>query len=475
MTHSGPFKFKYWAAVLAATFWVGSASLFHLRAEDWPEWRGKGRRGVWAEDGILQRFPEGGLKFKWKAPVRGGYSGPAVSNGRVYLTDYRQKAGTTTMEGIERLLCLDESSGEVLWAHEWEVSYSRLMASYAYGPRATPTVDLDGESERVYVVGATGLLRCLDARSGELLWEKDFAQDYGTRVPTWGVTSAPLIDGPRLIAIVGGRPDAEVVAFDKRSGAEVWRALSPGNEMGYGQPVLIEAGGVRQLIVWHPQALSSLDPETGRPFWEQPYQAPMGLTVATPVRSGPFLFVSQFYGGSLMMKLESGRPAAELLWQRKGSSEMADKTDSLHALISTPVIEQGHIYGVCSYGQLRCLLAGNGDRLWESLEMIELSRWAAAFIVRQGDRYFINNDRGELIIARFDPQGYHEVDRTSLIEPTSYTAWGSRPGHPKANDRIVNWSHPAYANRHIFARNDKELICASLEAKSEASTQSHQD
>ena len=107
----------------------------------------------------------------------------------------------------------------------------------------------------------------------------------------------------------------------------------------------------------------------------------------------------------MMMQLDSSRPAASLVWKRKGRSERAEDTDSLQALITTPVFEDGLIFGVCSYGQFRCLDAASGDRIWESLDLIELGRWATAFLVRNGDRYFINNDLGDLIIARFDEKG----------------------------------------------------------------------
>ena len=424
-------------------------------AQDWPEWRGKGRLGIWEETDVLESFPEDGLKIRWRASIHGGYAGPAVAGGRVYVTDFEEMR---PLEGTERLLCLDEGTGKVLWTHSWEVSYARLMRSYAIGPRATPTVDAD----LVYVVGATGILRALKGETGDLAWEKNFEKDYATEVATWGVASAPLVEGDLLIAIVGGVPDAEVVAFDKRSGKEVWRALAPEPEMGYAQLIIFDAGGVRQLIVWHPRAVISLNPENGKVYWEEPWEVRSGLTVATPVRSGNQLFLSQFYGGSMMLKLDPYRPSASLVWKRTGASEQPEETDSLHALMTTPVLEDGLIFGVGTYGQFRCLDASNGDRIWESLELIELSRWATAFLVRNGDRYFANNDLGDLIIARFDEEGYHEIDRTRLIEPTANSSWRSRPGSRRPSDRMVNWSHPAYANGHIVARNDKEILSASL-------------
>ncbi len=168
------------------------------------------------------------------------------------------------------------------------------------------------------------------------------------------------------------------------------------------------------------------------------------------------LLVSCFFNGSLLLQLDSDAPGARALWQVRGLSEI--DSDGLHALISTPVIDNDSIYGVGSYGQLRGLDLKTGERLWESLDLVgEKARWAAAFIVRHGDRYIINNDRGELILARLTPAGYQEIDRTPLIEPTS-PASGRELG-------AVHWSHPAYANRHIVVRNDREIVRADLSVR----------
>ena len=330
------------------------------------------------------------------------------------------------------------------------------MFSYAVGPRATPTVD----GNRVYVVGATGRLLCLNVETGDLLWEKDYIADYGTSVPTWGVASAPLVDGERLITLVGGEPDALVMAFDKHTGREIWRAIEVTSEMGYGQPVIYEAGGARQLIVWHPTALTSLNPETGAVYWNEPWEVRESVSVATPARGGDYLLVSQFYRGSMMMRLNTDRPDASMVWQGSGRDSLPDQTDGLHAMITTPLVVGDYVYGVGSYGELRGLDARTGERLWMSEEMTPQARWGGASIVQHGDRYFVHNDDGDLIIAQFTPTGYVEHSRTRLIEPTTSAGYG--PG--RFFDRVVSWAHPAFANRHVVQRNDNEIIRASLAA-----------
>jgi outer membrane protein assembly factor BamB len=414
---------------------------------DWPEWRGRGRLGIWTETGIVDRFPAKGLDVVWRTPIHAGYAGPAVSGGRVFVTDF---SSTARLRGIERIVALDEKDGHLLWSKQWDASYVGLADNWAIGPGATPTVDRD----RVYVLGRAGALLCLKVDTGEITWQKDYVKEYRTELPTWGMTGAPLVDGQRLLCLVGGTPNAKVVAFDKMTGKELWRALPSDFEPGYAQPIIVAAGGTRQLIIWHPKALCSLDPATGKTFWEQPFRIEYGMTVPTAVRSGSRLLVSCFYNGSLMMALDEKMPTARVLWKSKSDSEI--QTDSLHAVITTPVIDGDYIYGLCSYGQMRCLKAATGERVWETQAVtVEKARWASGQIVKHGDRYFINNDRGDLIIARFTPRGYEEISRTPLIKPTS------SPGNRRALG-AVNWSHPAYANRRIYARNDEEIICASL-------------
>jgi outer membrane protein assembly factor BamB len=419
-----------------------------LAADDWPQWRGEGRRGEWKETGILERFPEGGLKVSWRVPIARGYAGPAVAAGRVFVADFTPGEGR---DGVERVVCLDERSGKTLWEHKRALSYAGLH--YDLGPRATATVDGD----RVYVLGAMGNLSCHDVETGKVRWEVDYRKDFDAELPPWGMVGAPVVDGGQIIGLVGGAPDAKVVSFDKMTGQEIWRALPADGGTGYNPPLLIEAGGVRQVIVWHPSGLASLDPRSGKVFWEHPLKVHNGVTVATPVQSGERLLISAIHEGSRMFRLDAARPQAELVWRGYGEGDI--NTDGLHSLITTPVIDGDYIYGICAFGQFRCLDARTGERVWETMDVtVEKSRWASAQIVRNQGRYFINNDRGELIIARLSPRGYEEIDRTTLITPT-------QPLSRRREFGAVHWSHPAYANRHIIVRNDEEIVRFSLAAE----------
>ncbi len=425
------------------------------RADDWPQWMGPRRDGVWRETGILEQFPPGGPKVRWRTPIGSGYAGPAVAGGRVYVLDRVLPEGVknpdsgftrSSIDGNERVLCLNEADGKLLWKHEYPCKYAIM---YGSGPRTTPVV----HEGKVYTLGAMGDLLCLDADTGRVLWSKNFPREYQAPAQLWGFAGHPLIDGDKLICLVGGK-GSTAVAFHKDTGKELWRALSA-REQGYCPPVIVQAGGKRQLIIWDPEALHSLDAETGQVYWSQRFPVKAALTVPMPRQDGDLLFVTAFYDGSLMMKLDRDRPAATVVWKSDTHSEMPDRTADLHSIIATPVLKDGYIYGVCSYGQLRCLREDNGARIWETLKATtgKLDRWGTAFIVAQGDRYFLFNDQGDLILARLTPKGYDERSRAHILAPTNRMA-----GRP------VVWSHPAFANRCLYARNDREIVCVNLAA-----------
>jgi len=432
------------------------AGLFGLmglaRGDDWPQWLGPKRDGIWRETGILKRFPADGPRVRWRTDIGAGYAGPAVAAGKVYVTDRLvPPSGSVPSDpfargkipGKERVLCLNEPDGKVLWKHECDCPYD---ISYPAGPRATPLVDGD----RVYTLGAEGHLFCFDCGSGKVIWSREFKKDFEVQTPLWGFAGHPLVDGNKLICLAGGQGSV-AVAFDKLTGKELWRALSA-KEPGYCPPTMIEAGGQKQLIIWHPESINSLDPESGKLFWTAPMEVRSGLSIPTPRQHGDLLFITSFYNGPIMLRLAKDKPAATVLWRGKSTSER--HTDGLHSIIPTPSFDGDYIYGVCSYGQLRCLKAETGERVWETFEATtggKEVRWANAFLIKNGDRYFLPNEKGDLIIARLAPSGYHEISRTHLLEPTN-TAAG----------RDVVWSHPAFANKSIYARNDKEIVCASL-------------
>jgi outer membrane protein assembly factor BamB len=420
-----------------------------IAADDWPQWMGPGRDDRWNETGIIEQFPKEGAKIVWRTPIAGGYSGPAVAAGRVYVTDYvctegeakNDPGGRPDLKGRERVLCLDAATGGEVWKYEYDCPYK---ISYPAGPRATPTV----AGGKVYTLGAEGNLICFDAAKGQVLWQKDLQKEYKALSPMWGFCGHPLVDGPKLICLVGG-PGSAAVAFDIDTGKELWKAISGTPDAGYCPPSIIEAGGKRQLLIWTPQTLNSLNPDNGQVYWTEPLVPQYGMSIAAPQKSGDLLYVSGIGSVGVAYKLAQDKPGIEIVWEGKPNS-------AVYCASSTPLIEGGVIYGNdCQVGNLRAVDLATGKRLWESFEPTTGGERRAShgtvFLTKNGDRYFLFSETGDLIIARLTKEGYQETSRAHILEPT-HEAFG----------RSVVWSHPAYANRCAYVRNDKEIVCVSL-------------
>lgn len=439
---------------LLALLWLSASS---ASADDWPQWLGPQRDGVWRETGIIETFDTNGPPVKWRVPVKAGYVGPAVADGKVFLLD--REAGKpperqpgdralATIPGNERVFCLDASTGRTLWEQTYDCPYA---IAYPSGPRATPVIS----GGRVYTLGAMGDLRTLNAADGQLVWSRSLPQDYHTEPPVWGYAAHPLLDGDRLIVPVGGTNSA-IVAFHKDTGAEIWRALTA-REIGYAPPVIRELAGRRQLIFWHPDAVNGLDPATGELLWTHRY--PVGgqpqrpeVTIASPRFDGDRVFLTSFYQGSLLFEVPHVGEEAKVIWNRR-STRRSEVTEGLATVMSTPVIRDGHLYGICAFGELRCLDLATGDRQWESLEVFggEGGFFATAFLVEQGDRCWIWNDHGELLLGRLSPTGFTLISRAKLLEPVEHT-----------RGRDVLWCHPAFAYRRAYVHNGRELLCLDL-------------
>lgn len=428
-----------------------------LDADDWPQWFGPEGDGVWRETGILAKFPDGGPHVLWRTPIRRGYAGPSVSGQKVYIMDRmvdrspearRESARTGAQPGNERLLCLDVGTGKTLWQESYPASYTM---SYPAGPRATPLVD----GMRVYTLGAEGLLACRSTKDGQLLWGHDFKKRYQIKTQTWGFAASPLIHGKHLICLAGG-DGSTAVAFDKVTGKEAWRALDAG-QPGYCAPRIVKYSGRDLLIIWHPESVNALDPSTGKLFWTIPWKIRFGLTIPVPqMIDKEHLFLSSFYNGSMLLRLKENNGDPEIIYRTEKSSER--QTTHLHGIMNTAVLQGGHLFAACSYGQFRCMEALTGKRVWESFKPVGLdkpTRWGTVFVTPHEDRFFLFSETGDLAIARLSTRGYEEIDRANVIEPNG----------ADLRQRTIVWSHPAYANKCVFIRNDTEVICLSLAEK----------
>jgi len=424
-------SYFWWMAIFISGLALKVLVPESVYGDDWPEWRGPNRDNVWAEQGIVESFPSGGLPVRWRLPIGMAWSSPAVAKGRVYVMD----AEIVRPKCRERVHCVDAATGKPIWTHVYDAAYPAWIFNPgpARGPTATPLVR-DG---KVYTLGAADLF-CLDAATGAVLWKKDLMQEY--QIAQFSTDASPLIEGDLLIIYIGAKPGPCLIALDRNSGREVWKALDEGATPS--SPILVTAGGARQLIAWTPDSVTSLTPATGVRYWRERFPSRRDSVVATPVYHDDQLFV-----GGLMLKLDSTRPAASVLWPRAAPKVLSDT--------STALFRDHYLYSAKSSGEFVCLDAETGKQLWETNTITGLNSGAAIHQIVNGGGLLLFTDQGNLIRARVSPQGYQELSRVKLIEPT-YPFGG----------RNVAWPPPAFANGAVFVRNDKELICVSMTTQS---------
>ena len=280
------------------------------------------------------------------------------------------------------------------------------------GPRCTPNVDGD----RVYTLGGEGHLFCFAVGSGEVIWQKDLVTDYKTKTALWGYAGHPLIDGDKLICVVGG-DGSHAVAFDKLTGQELWRTLSS-PEQGYSPPTIIEAGGVRQLILLRPNAVTGVDPETGKEYWSIDYEATNGSIIMSPVQAGEYLYVGGYSNKNLLLKLDAASPAASEVW--RDLSKQAVSPVNVQ-----PILDGMTLYGVDQRGTFVAVDLPSGQRLWETPQPLgeRSKQTGTVFITRHRDRYWLFTEQGDLVLADLSREGFRELGRAHLIDPTKRGIW----------------------------------------------------
>ncbi len=432
--------------MLSVATWLSSSAL----GDDWSGWMGSSRDGVYRETGIIDEVPADGLKVKWRKPIDRGYAGPAAAAGRVFVFDYQKQSGESindpgqraNLKGKERLTAFDAATGDQLWQHSYDCPYS---ISYPNGPRCTPTVDGD----HVYILGSEGDMNCLRVSDGDVVWTRSLKRDLAAEVPIWGFAAHPLVDGDLVYTMVGGSGQG-IVAFDRKTGEVRWKALDA--KAGYCPPSIIQAGGTRQLIVFHPEAIESLNPADGSKYWSIPIKPSYEMSIARPVVDDNLMYASSIHTEAVLIELASDKPAASERWR-------GEPKGAVHSGNSTPAFVDGVIYGTdCNEGSLIAVSSKDGSRLWETFEATKpgekrFVKHGTAFITRIGDtdRFLLMSETGDLQIARMTEKGFEDLGRFHVLEPTA-----------ECFGRGVVWSHPAYANRTAYIRNDKEIVAVDL-------------
>ncbi len=284
------------------------------------------------------------------------------------------------------------------------------------------------------------------------MWQRDICREYECQPPRWGYSSHPLVHGDLVYTVAGG-DDQVLLALDKKTGKEKWKALSS-EEAGYCPPRIVKHAGVEQLLFWYPEAVVSLDPASGSTHWSVPLKPVYSISRMAPQLLGNKLFTSgPGKNVAVMLELDDQKPGVSELW--RGGIDKA-----VYPLNAPPHMRDGVIYGVDSETSVLIAVSmDDGERLWETTapslapDASKKSRHGTAFLVchETNKQFWIFGEMGDLILAELSAEGYKQLGRQHILEPTN-GAWG----------RKVVWTHPAFASKSVFARNDKELIRVDL-------------
>lgn len=391
-----------------------------VAAEDWPRWRGVHGDGRWNPKDVPADFTQREPERRWKREIGAGYGGVTTSAGRVYVMD-RQKAP----KEVERVLCFDAESGKELWTHAWEVEYGSM--DYGTGPRSSVNI-ADGKA---YALGATGVAMCLEAESGKVVWQVDTVAKFGAKIPTWGFAASPVVDGDRVLLHVGAEKDGSVVALDKKNGAKVWRG-GP-DPAGYCTPEIITHAGTRQLIVWGPEHVQSLNPDTGEVNWTYPYKITYGVSIAQPLYRDGLLLVSGYWHGTKVFQLGSTPKEVTLVWENE---------KDICGLMSAPLYKDGVVYMLDKNRGLQAFELKTGKILWSDDNTLTPKdrnpQMSLVWLKETENAAALLNASGELVHVALRPESREELGRHQLIGKT--------------------WAHPAFVGSQVFARSDKELV-----------------
>ena len=279
-----------------------------LASAYWTDFRGPRRDGAYTEVPVRTSWPAGGLKPEWKQPIGGGYASFAIARGRAFTIEQRRNQ--------EVVAAYDVITGRELWTQKYDAAFREVMGGD--GPRATPTWS-DG---LVYSLGALGELRCLDEKTGAVVWRVNILDDNGAENLQWGMSASPLIVDDTVVVLPGGPNGKSVVAYDRRTGKRAWSALS--DRQAYVAPMLATIAGVRQLIVVSASRMIALTPDKGERLWDYSWTTSYDINAAQPLVVSPTrLFISSGYGAGRGRDRSVGRRRRAV--RARGVEERADE------------------------------------------------------------------------------------------------------------------------------------------------------
>ncbi len=388
------------------------------QTNDWPQFLGPARNGAYLGRPLAQEWPAVGPPIVWERRVGRGFSGPAVSGGRLIL--FHRVEDRAVVE------CLEARTGKTLWQGGYPTVY-RDDFGFDDGPRATPAI----ARGRVFTFGAEGRLSCWNVEDGATVWTVDTQQEFGTAKGFFGRASSPLVEGDLVIVNVGGNRGAGIVAFDCATGARRWQATD--DEASYSSPVVAELGGRRVVLSLTREALVALNPTDGRIGFRYPWRPPLSASVsaATPLVVGDLIFISASYGaGASLLRFRERSP--EVVWSGD---------DSLSNHYATSVEHGGYLYGWHSRQEegceLRCVELRTGRVRWKD------SGLKAGSLTLAGEELLVLTEQGLLIRAPATPDGFKRKAEVQAL------GLGVR-------------AFPAVADGRFFARSKDRLVCLDL-------------
>jgi outer membrane protein assembly factor BamB len=380
-------------------------------AADWPQWRGSDRDGKSADTGLLDSWPKGGPRLRWKVQDLGeGYSGPAIAGDRLYIQGQQG--------GQQFVMAYDVHTGKQLWKTPAGKSFNGDRGN---GPRGTPTV----EGARLYALSADGTLVCLETATGKRVWELNLVERFSSRPPNWGYTESPLVDGDRLIVTAGG-PAAAVVALDKNTGNLAWK--SQNDKAGYSSAVALDIGGTHALALLTAEAAIGLDAKDGALLWRYPRVANRTANVATPIAHDGYVFFSSDYGtGCVLLRPTPDGKTAEVYFNR-----------DMRNHYTTSVLVGDYLYGFSSE-ILTAMEFKTGKVAWK-----DRSVGKGNCIYADQHLYCLGED-GAVGLVEATPAAYKEVSRFEI-----------------ARGAFNTWTPPVVANGQFYLREQSNLYCYNI-------------
>jgi outer membrane protein assembly factor BamB len=388
----------------------------HASRNYWTNFRGPNRDGRYDEMSVLTTWPAQGPPLMWKEPVGLGYASFTIADGRAYTIEQRRSQ--------EVVAAYDINNGRELWTQGWNAEFSDTTGD---GPRTTPTWD----NGRLYALGATGELRCLDAKTGAVVWGKNILTDNGASNLSWAMAASPLIVDDKVIVLPGGTSGKSVVAYNKMTGAPVWKSQS--DQAAYVSPMLVTLAGRRQVLVVSASRVFGLVPEDGALLWSQTWDTSMGINVSQPIMVDKNrFFLSSGYGkGAALVEVSgSGKTlAARTVWE---NINMKNKFNS-------SVLHEGFVYGL-DEGILTCLDVNTGERKWKG------GRYGYGQVLLASGQLIVMSDTGELALVKATPAEYAEIARFAALEGKT-------------------WNYPAIAGGRLFVRNANQMAAYNIAAQ----------